>query len=711
MLSPLFHLPKAAVVLALAGCFLVFAGCRQQASQEANDSSDRPRSESAAAPSEPAIGTFGFDTAGMDQSVLPGDDFYDYASGTWNRSTEIPADQSSQSAFATLDQRARSVTRGILERLSADSSAIGERKQIGDYYAAFMDQAGIEAKGYQPVKPELDAIAGLSTAEDLARALGEAIRADVDLLNATNFHTDRPFGLWVAPNLAAPARYTAYMVQGGLGMPDRDFYLGDGRMADLRAQYQSYVAQTLERCGMPDAQGRAERIVQLETAIARAHASLVETADVKRGNNMWKLEEFSQRAPGIAWSVFFAAAGLSGQKEIIVWQPGATAGFARLVSSEPLSTWKDYLSFHALDRAAPYLSEAFAAAHFAFHERALNGTPEIPDRWKLAVDDTNRSLGEAVGKIYVEDHFTAQTKAKAEEMVRNIIDAFGRRIDNAEWMSSPTRQRAKAKLHGLQVGVGYPERWRDYSDLEVRRDDAYGNARRAVLHEYHRNLRKLDQPVDRGEWFLLPQEVNALNVPLENRLIFPAAILQPPFFDAAADDAVNYGAIGGVIGHEISHSFDDSGALFDETGKLENWWSEEDFARFEAAGAALAAQYDAYKPFPDLSLNGNLTLGENIADVAGLATARDAYVASHAGQVSETLEGFGPDQRLFLGWAQIYRSKFREQSLRNRVLTNEHAPGRYRALTVRNIDSWYAAFDVHEGQALYLPPGQRVRVW
>ncbi len=386
------------------------------------------------------------------------------------------------------------------------------------------------------------------------------------------------------------------------------------------------------------------------------------------------------------------------------------SGIAALVGKQPLATWKDYLAFHALDRAAPYLPKAFADAHFAFHGTALSGTPQQQERWKRAVDETDHALGEAVGRIYVGEHFSPETKARAEAMVKNLIVAFGQRIDALEWMTPQTRQRAKAKLAGLQVGVGYPAKWRDYAAFEVRRDDALGNAQRAGVFEYRRNLAKLGQPVDRGEWFLLPQEVNALNVPLENRLIFPAAILQPPFFDGAADDAVNYGAIGAVIGHEISHSFDNSGALFDESGKLANWWTKEDLAHFEAAGAALAAQFDTYKPFPDLAVNGKLTLGENIADVAGLATAYDAYKLAHPG-AGETLDGFSADQRLFLGWAQAWRSKAREPALRNTILTNVHAPGRYRALTVRNLDAWYAAFDVKPGQKLHLEPAQRVKVW
>ena len=647
----------------------------------------------------------------MDRSIQSGDDFYDYANGNWVRNTEIPADRSSYSNFATLAEQAQKDTRRILESAAADPAADSDRRKIGDYYTAFMDEAGIEAKGIMPVQSELDAIAALADKQALSRAFGESLRADVDLLNATDHYTDRLFGVWISANLLKPDQYVPYVVQGGLGMPDRDFYLEGGRMEDLRKQYETHIAKGFELAGIADGKIKAAKILALETAIAKVHATALETDDVEKGANTWTQADFAAKAPGIDWAGFFDAAGLSAQAEFIVWQPKAVTGMASIVGKQSLADWKDYLAFHAIERASPYLSKPFVDENFAFNGKAMSGTPELRERWKRAVGEADDALGEAIGKIYVEAHFSAETKARANVMVTNLITAFGHRIDAAEWMTPATKTRAKSKLSGLKVSMGYPDSWRDYSALEVRRDDALGNAQRAGLFEYQRNLAKLGQPIDRSEWFMLPQTVNALNIPLENRLIFPAAILQAPFFDGAADDAINYGGIGGVIGHEISHSFDNNGALFDETGKLENWWTKEDFARFEAAGAALAAQFDQYKPFPDLSVNGKLTLGENIADVAGLATAYDAYKLAHANHPAETLDGFTPDQRVFLGWAQVWRSKFREQALRNTVLTNGHAPGQYRAQTVRNIDGWYPAFDVKDGQALYLAPDQRVKIW
>ena len=665
----------------------------------------------AVVPGKPALGTFGFDTAGMDRSVVPGDNFFDYANGNWARTTEIPPDRSTYSAFAVLGERALARTRAIIEDAAAAREADGEQRKIGDYYNAYMDEAAIEARGLAPIQPQLDAIAGVADKQALAAALGRTLRADVDVLNTGYIHTDRLFGLWVAQHLEKPEVTTAYLLQGGLGLPDRDFYTEGGRFVELRKAYQAHIAKLMSLAGMPDAEARAARVMALETAIARTHASQEQSYDVKRGANLWARADFDRKAPGLDWNAYFNAAGLGQQQEFVAWQPDAIAGISALVASQPLATWKDYLTFHALDRASSLLPHAFADERFAFYGKTINGTPEQSPRWKRAVGAVNGALGEAVGKRYVERHFTPETKARADELVRNLLAAFGKRVDALDWMDPATRERAKAKLTGMKVGMGYPEVWRDYSALEVKADDALGNAERASLFDYQRNLAKLGKPAEHTEWYFLPQVVNAMNIPLENRLIFPAAILEAPFFDPNADDAVNYGAIGTVIGHEISHSFDSSGALFDETGKLSNWWTPEDFRKFEAACAALAAQYDAYRPFPDLHLNGKLTLAENIADVAGQASAYYAYTLSREGKPSVVLEGLTPDQRFFLGFAQAFRGKYREAALRNQVMTDGHSPSMFRTEAVRNLDPWYAAFDVRPGQARYLPPNERVKVW
>ena len=682
------------------------------AGQPAPPAANAPASEpSTARSSTPELGDFGIDTAGMDTSVKPGDDFYAYANGTWDRTTEIPADRSRWNMFSVLAERALGRTRAILEEAAANEAASGDTRKVGDSYAAFMDETAIEARGLAPLQPALDEIAAIGDRMRLSIVLGGSLRTDVDLMNATNYYTDRVFGLWVAQHLEKPEVTVPYLVQGGLSLPDRDFYLEGGRYEGIRKEFLAYAAKLMTLAGIEDADAKARRILDLETKIARVHATQVETNDIKRGNNTWPREAFAEHAPGIDWPAYFEAAGLAAAPELVVWQPDAVKGISALVASEPLDTWKEYLAFHALARAAPFLPKAFADASFAFKGGVLEGTPQQQDRWKRAINVTSHALGEAVGRLYVERHFTPETKTRADAMVDHLVAAFGRRIDGLEWMTPATKERAKAKLATLEVGMGYPERWRDYSALEIRRDDALGNVERAGLFDYRRNLAKLGKPADRDEWYLLPHTVNALNIPLENRLIFPAAILEAPFFDANADDAVNYGGIGGVIGHEITHSFDSGGALFDERGRLANWWAPEDLAKFEAAGNELVAQYGAYDAFPDLKLNGTLTLGENIADVAGLATAYDAYRASRGGAADETLGGFTPDQRFFLGWAQIWRAKFREPALRNAVVTGVHSPGEFRAATVRNLDAWYEAFGVEPGQQRYLAPEARVGVW
>ncbi|GAB3047709.1 M13 family metallopeptidase [Stenotrophomonas tumulicola] len=699
--SPLLLAIVASLSLSLAACGGDAPSGTPEAQQQA------PADDTA----KPLLGSFGFDANGMDRSIAAGDNFFDFANGSWVKNTEIPADRSRFGSFNVIAEKTQADTRAILEGAAGNSQADGEDKMIGDYYAGFMDEAGIEQRGLAPLQPQLQAIDALADKAALARALGSDVRADVDLLNATNFYTDRLFGLWVSVDLLQPSRTAPYLVQGGLGMPDRDFYLGDGRMAELRRQYQDYIGNLLQMAGIADATAKAKRIVALETRIAQAHASQEETNDVAKGANPWTRDDFSAKAPGMDWAAFLEASGLGEQQDFIVWQPKAVAGLSRLVATEPLDAWKDYMTFHALDRAATYLPKKFADAHFAFHGTALSGTPQQSERWKRAVDDANHAVGEAIGKRYVEKHFDAKTKERADEMARNIIAAFSRRIDALEWMSPQTKAHAKAKVAGLTVGMGYPENWRDYSGLDIKRDDPLGNAQRAELFEYQRNLAKLGNAPDHGEWAMLPQTINAMNVPLENRLVFPAAILQPPFFDGAADDAVNYGAIGAVIGHEISHGFDNAGALFDETGKLHNWWTPQDLEKFNAAGDALAAQFSSYEPFPGAHVNGRLTLGENIADVAGLGTAYDAYQLSLQGKTPQVLEGFSADQRFFLGFAQAWRSKSREQALRNSLLTDVHAPGQFRALTVRNIDAWYPAFEVKQDQKLFLAPEKRVKVW
>jgi predicted metalloendopeptidase len=664
-----------------------------------------------ASPAVPAV-TGAIDKAGMDLKLRPGDDFFKFANGTWLETTEIPADRSNYGTGAMLSELTAKRTAELIKEAAAKAGEGTDARKVGDYYASFMDEAAIEAKGLQPLSPALDAIAKIKDKASLSRALGSTLRADVDVINNTNLYTRNLFGLWVAQDLSDPSKYTPFLLQGGLGMPDRDYYLDRSpRMAALRDKYTAHIAAVLRLANIADADAKARRIFALEVKIAQGHATRTESVDVTRGNTHWATKDLAKHAPGLDWPALLAAVGLDRAPEVTVWQAAAIAKTSALVAGEPIATWKDYLTFHAIDRAAQFLPKAFIDESFAFYGTALSGTPQLRDRWKRGVDATSAALGEAVGKLYVERYFPAGEKQRVEEMVKNEIAAFARRIDKLDWMAPATRQKAKAKLAALKVGVGYPDTWRDYAGLEVIRGDAFGNAQRAERFELATSLAKLGRPVDRGEWVMNPQLVNAVNLPAMNALNFPAAILQPPYFDPGRPIVMDYGATGAVIGHEISHSFDDQGAQFDATGKLENWWTPEDFAHFKASSQQLARQYDGYHPFPDVSVNGQLTLSENLADVAGLAVAYDAYRLSYGGKEAPGVEGLSGDQQFFIGFAQSWRTKVREPALRQRILTDGHSPAEYRADTVRNLDAWYAAFDVKPGEALYLAPAERVRVW
>ena len=654
----------------------------------------------------------GIDVAGMDASVAPGDDFNAYANGAWSKATEIPADKSSYGPWAVLFDKTTLQTQTLIKDL-ADPKAPkdGNNQKIGDFYASYMDTTGIEARGLTPLKPQLDSIAAIADAKALARALGATLRADVDPLNSTNFFTEHLLGVFITQGLDDPSHNVPYLLQGGLGMPDRDYYLATApAMASLRAEYLAHVVATLKLAGSADAPARAALVVALETKIASAHASRLESQDVKSPRT-WKRTEFAVRAPGLDWATLLDAAGLADAPAFIVWHPKALAGIARLAASEPLDAWKDWLTFHRINESAAFLPNAFVDQHFAFYGKALSGTPSRRPRWQSGVNVTSTYLGDAVGKAYVDRHFPPETKAKVQAMVADIVKAFGVRIDALDWMTAATKAKAKAKLATLRVGVGYPESWRDYASLQISKDDVLGNAQRAELFEYRWQLGKLTRPVDKGEWWMTPQTVNAVNLPLQNALNFPAAILQPPFFDAKASAAYNYGSMGAVIGHEISHSFDDQGSQFDAEGRLANWWTKDDMAHFKTAGEALAAQYDAYKPFPDLAVNGHQTLSENIADVAGLAAAYDAWRSSLGGTPAPAFKGFTGEQEFFISFGQSWRTKQREAAMRSQITTDGHAPDQYRAATVRNEDAWYQAFPVKAGQALYLEPKSRVKVW
>jgi predicted metalloendopeptidase len=653
--------------------------------------------------------------SGRDPDTRPGNDFFLHANGAWQREAVIPGDRPVAGVMPDLQELAdRRVNDLIRETAARDNAPGSDARRIADTYNAFMDEATIETRGLAPLQGELDAIAAIGDRRDLARAIGHQLRADVDVLNATHIHTDNVFGLWVAQDLDHPERYAGFLLQGGLGMPDRDYYLDPApRMDAMRKAYAAYVATLLQLAGASaaDAQSGAQRVLALEVAIAQGHADRVSTEDPHKGNNPWERAQFAQQAPGLDWAAFFEAAGVPANAPLVAWQPGALRHTAALAASEPLDTWRIYLRAHLLDQYARVLPKAFVEASYNFFGRTLQGTTALPPRWKRAVARTNDALGEAVGRLYVERYFPPAEKQRAERMVHDLIEAFGRRIDALAWMSPQTRSMARAKLTTLKVGVGYPDRWRDYSGLATDPADALGNLRRAEKFELARNLAKFGRPVDRDEWVMNPQLVNAVNLPAVNAIQFPAAILQPPLFSAQNTAAMNFGATGATIGHEISHSFDSEGAQFDAQGRLRNWWTPEDLAHFEAAGAALVRQFDAYRPFPDLALRGRQTLDENIADLAGLAVAYDGYRLSLAQAPVPERGGLDGDQQFFMSFAQSWREKMRDDFLRQIVVSDGHSPPHYRALTVRNLDAWVKAFAVVPGDALYLAPGERVRIW
>jgi putative endopeptidase len=659
------------------------------------------------------VGTeLGISKAAMDMSAKPGDDFFAYANGNWAKTTEIPADRSSIGAFYVAQLETEKRNRELIDAIVKGTAAADTNDgRIAAFYRAYTDVKAIDAAGMKPMAADLARFNAIADKAALSKVLGEQTRVDVDPLNATNFYTENLFGLFVTQGLATPGEVVPYVLQGGLGLPEREYYLSaDPKMAEIRTQYQAYIAKLLTAAGQPDAAAKARRIYDLELKIAKAHVSREDSEDFAKSAGVWSTEDFAKKAPGIDWPVYFSAAGLDGAKKFGAYHAGAITRLSALVASEPLDSWKDWLVFHQINSHSDVLPTAVDSAHFAFYGTTLAGTPQQRARDKRALDALDTYLGDAVGKAYADKYFPASAKAEVGDMVTNIKAAFATRVEGIEWMAPETKKEAIKKVETIVVGVGYPDTWRDYGSYTVGAD-AYANEVAGQKAETAHQLAKIGKPMDKGEWWMVPQTVNAVNLPVQNALNFPAAILQPPFFNPKADPAYNYGAIGAVIGHEISHSFDNNGAAFDSTGALRNWWTPADLSKFDAAGAALAAQFDTYKPFPDLAINGKLTLGENIADVAGLQAAYDAYRASLKGQEAPVIDGFTGDQRFFIAYAQTWATKMRDEALRQRVATDGHAPGMYRALTVRNLDAWYKAFDVKEGDKLYLAPDKRVRVW
>ena len=662
-------------------------------------------------PAEPAAATTtkatesGLDPDSFDRDVRPQDDLFKHVNGGWLAKTDIPADKASYGAFDILFDKAQADLRAIVEESAkATNRAQGsEAQKIGDFYESFMNEQRAEELGITPLETELDAIDAIKTKSELARHFAHFFK-----LNLIN-----PIVGYVDGDAQQPTHDILYLYQGGLGLPDRDYYLkNDDKLKEYREKYVGFVGNMLGQAGDANPSKSARELFVLETRLARAHWTNVENRDAVKTYNKVMVADLSKQFPGFDWDAWTKELGVGSVPAVVVSQPTYFKALASTVNELPVDAWKPYLKAALLNGFAPYLSKSLVDAEFGFYNTTLRGVKEQQPRWKRGINTLNGNLGEMLGKLYVERHFKPEAKARMEGLVANLREAYKNGIDKLEWMGPETKQQAQEKLAKFTPKIGYPNKWRDYSKLEIKRDDLVGNMMRAFEHENAYQLSKAGKPIDPEQWGMTPQTINAYYNPVRNEIVFPAAILQPPFFNLEADDAANYGGIGAVIGHEMGHGFDDQGRRFDSTGALRDWWTKSDEAEYEKRAKVLVEQFNQFEPLPDLHINGELTLGENIADLTGLVIARQAYLLSLKGKDAPTIDGITADQRFYMGWAQSWRHKERDESLRQQVLTNVHSPDMYRANgPVRNIPEFYAAFGVKEGDKMYLAPGKRVKIW
>ena len=649
----------------------------------------------------PRMGPWGFDMAGRDTSVAPSKDFFDYANGTYLNKLEIPADRSRYGAFDALQELSQSRMHAVAEKSAANTAAKGDEAKLGAFYRSFMDEKAVNALGAKPLAGDLAAIKAIKTHDEMAGLMGGTMRQF-----GGSF-----FGSYVHDDAKDPEKYTVYLVQGGLSLPDRDYYLED-RFKAQKAAYEKYVAQMLTLAGWERPAENAKAIVALETEIAKVSWTRAERRDDDKTYNPFEIAKLQEYAPGFAWKQYLDGAHLSKADRVVVSENTAFPKIAAIYANTPIETLKAWSAFNLADQAAPYLSKEFDQAHYEFRSKTLSGQPVQQPRWKRGVNAADSNIGEALGKLYVEAYFPAESKAKMEALVADIRTAMKARIDGLDWMSPETKVKAQEKLAKFRVKIAYPDKWRDYSGLEIKDGDLYGNIERASAFEWDYRASRLGGPVDDEEWGMTPPTINAYYSSTKNEIVFPAAILQPPFFDPDGDPAVNYGGIGGVIGHEITHGFDDQGRKSDGDGKLTDWWTPEDAAKFNAQAAKFGKQYAAVEVLPGAHINGDLTMGENIADLGGLLLALDAYHLSLDGKPAPVIDGMTGDQRVFLGWAQVWRGKYREDRMRQQLVTDPHSPPKYRVqVPIKNIDAFYEAFGVKSGDGMYIPPAERVRIW
>ncbi|WP_417068797.1 M13 family metallopeptidase [Niveibacterium terrae] len=648
--------------------------------------------------------SFGLDMGGSDAAVRPQDDLFRAGNGAWLAHTEIPADRSWYGIHAVLRDQSDQHLREIVQELQLKHPQPGTiAEKVANFYASYLDTAAIDAAGLSPLQPRLKEIADIADRHELAAQLGRLQGV-----------LETPVTLNLGPDQKDPEHYSVTIWQGGLGLPDRDFYLdrSDARMAQAREAYRQYLETLFRLAGDDDPVQSARQVYELEESIARSHWSQAKCRDLLKTYHPVTLSALRRLAPGMDWELFWRGAGLPAPQKIILGQPDQVAATARLLAQVPLTVWKRYLTVHLLDATATVLPRAFRDASFAFHGRALNGAEQERPRWRLAIGALNRQMGEAVGQLYVERHFSSEQKLRARALVDKLFKAFSQSIDGLTWMSAGTRERAQQKLANYQIKIGYPDRWRDYSSLTVKNADAVGNLLRAKRFAFDESVKRIDDKVDRQEWSMLPQTIDAYYNPMLNEIVFPAAVLQPPFFDAGADDAANYGAIGALIGHEISHGFDDQGSRYDGRGRLHDWWTRQDRKAFDAIGARVVTQYNAYEPIPGRHIDGRLTLGENLADISGLQVAFKAYQLSLEGKPSSVIDGLSGEQRFFFSWAQLWRDKERESLMLQNLATDPHSPNEFRVNgAAANCDAFHQAFSTRPGDRMYKAPGERLRIW
>jgi predicted metalloendopeptidase len=656
-----------------------------------------------------AVLPWGVELAYIDKTVKPGDDFFLYANGNWVKHDVIPADRTYSGVNLELDKENEARLKGLVAELAAspDSKLTAEGRKLRDLYSAFMDTKQIEANGLKPAEKDLAKIAGLKSLSDVARAIGDP-----------SLGLDGPFSLSFGVDDKNSDIYSVNLGQSGLGMPDRDYYLkSDKEIVATRAAYKKYLEQMLAIAGVKDAGARAEKVYALELAIAKVSWPAADRRDADKIYNPMTFPQLRQLAAGYDWNAMFAAAGVSptspkGDRKVVVAEKSAFPSLAKVFAATPIEVWRDYLTVRYLHSFASYLPKKVDDTDFAFYGKALNGKTAQLDRTIRAINFLDGAMGEALGKLYVAKYFPPEAKAKALALVRNLLKAYDADIRTLAWMTPPTRTKALEKLHAMALKIGYPDKFRDYSALSIDRADLVGSVKNANVFEWNRQLHRIDRPVDRTEWGMTPPTNNAYDNFNFNEIVFPAGILQPPYFDPNADPAVNYGAIGAVIGHEIGHAFDDQGSKYNPRGILQNWFTPDDLKNFKERGNAIAAQYDQYQPLPGLHLNGRLTLGENIADIAGLVIALKAYHISLGGKPAPVLNGLTGDQRFYIAYAQSWRERHRDGAVRAQVLSNPHSTSEFRVNgVVRNTDGWYAAFNVKPGDKFYLPPEKRVPVW